>query len=193
MNARLYNLDAPLALAAGSGLGKLLESHRATLTRQADALIGPSLRKRMSSSDLVQETFMSASANISDFRGTTDAELLNWLNEVLRSRLVDGVRRHRLAESRRQAREVSYLPQRLADRKSTPAEEVAVRDEAAALLAALDRLPTTLQSVVRLRYIEELTFEQISERLDISVSTVWRQWAEAVEKLKYKLTPHHPK
>lgn len=174
-------------LASDDQLGELLDAFRPTLLRQADGLIHVTLRRRMSPADLVQETFLTASTKIGEFRGSTKAEFRSWLIELFYSRLSDGVRKHRLAKRRSQQRETEYRVVHLIDRLPTPDEICSLKDETSLLIDAVSRLPAEHQEVVRLRYVEDFTFEQISDRLQISLSKAWRRCDESIELLRHHM------
>ena len=52
---------------------------------------------------------------------------------------------------------------------------------------ALDRLPEDYAQVLRLRYIEELPFEDVAARMGRTANAVRKLWARAVEKLEEEL------
>ena len=172
---------------SGSKLGELLEHFRPELNLFAEKSVGPNLRRRMSPSDLVQDAMLSATGQFSSFRGSTEMELQGWLMEVLRSRLADGLRRHRLAEKRRMDREVLSSGSGIADDSPTPAQLVAARDDANDLLNAIESLAPESQRIVRLRYLDDQNFETIAQTMGMSLTTVWRHWASALERIKLRL------
>src|SRR6516162_8255804 len=86
-----------LALARPSGgpaVRRLLELYRNYLALLARAQISRHLQGRVDPSDVVQETFLAAHRDFARFRGTTEAELLSWLRQILAARLADLVRHH---------------------------------------------------------------------------------------------------
>jgi RNA polymerase sigma-70 factor (ECF subfamily) len=58
--------------------------------------------------------------------------------------------------------------------------------------AALARLPEQLQTVVRLRIHDNLTFAEIAARLEIPLGTALTRMRTALAKLKAVLTDHEP-
>ena len=66
--------------------------------------------------------------------------------------------------------ETSAVPVAIAT--TTPSRVAAHRELADAMRAALDRLPEDLRDVIRLRVIEELSVEEVAERLGLGVSAV---------------------
>lgn len=171
----------------GSELGELLEVFRPSLMELAEARLGEQLRRRMSQSDLVQDTMLTAAENFRAFRGQSGAEFRNWLMEVFRTRLVDGIRRHHLAERRSVQRETVLNGIQPQDRSPSPSQCVAVEEEAKAILTAIEQLPDHLREIVKMRYVDDLTFEEIAVLQQSSVATVWRRWSDAIQILKQNL------
>ncbi|MEQ9407102.1 MAG: sigma-70 family RNA polymerase sigma factor [Fuerstiella sp.] len=169
---------------AGSRLGDLLDLFQPLLLAVAERSIGKSLKCRMSTSDLVQETMLTASRRFPAFRGDSEAELRNWLLEILQSRLADGLRRHGVAERRRQQAEIHNRSSQLADKALSPSELVSLEEEAGQLMLALQQLPDDLRDILSMRYFEDMTFDAIAQMRGVSTATVWRRWAEAVQILK---------
>jgi RNA polymerase sigma-70 factor (ECF subfamily) len=173
-----------------SGLGNLLEAFRPALIDMAEQKLGGRIRRRMSSSDLVQDTLLTAGNQFESFRGSSLPEFQQWLRELFHSRLIDGLRRHQIAEKRRQDSEDEYLSlSSLTSQNDTPSVLVSRQEEATRILEALENLSDEHQRVIQLRYIENLTFEAIAEHLNVSVATVWRRFHEAVESLQRRLQP----
>ena len=84
----------------GSAVGELLEHYRHYLYLLARARMGRQLQSRIDPSDLVQETFLAAHRDFAAFRGTTEAELVSWLRQILVARLADQIRRHVKSKAR---------------------------------------------------------------------------------------------
>ena len=173
---------------SSSQLGRLLDAFRPALTQIADAQLGQRIRRRFSKSDLVQDTMLTAAKQFVDFRGTSAAEFQNWLYGLLHSRLVDGLRRHQQSEKRRQDLEVEQTSlSSLEDLSETPSALASLNEDARRLMEALQILPEDSQQIIRMRYLEDCTFEDIAAELDVSLSTVWRRFQEAAEILQARL------
>src|SRR5262245_15723438 len=84
-------------------LGQLLELYRGYLALLARLQIGRRLQGKVDASDVVQETFLEAYRHFPQFRGTTEAELVSWLRQILAARLAKLVRRY-LGTRRRDVR-----------------------------------------------------------------------------------------
>ena len=170
---------------SNSGLGQLLESFRPALMEMADQKLGRRLRRRMSLSDLVQDTMMTAGKQFESFDGNTSNEFKNWLRELFHSRLVDGLRRHQVAEKRRQELEDDKVSvSAIADPSPSPSTIAALHQDANILMQSLRQLPLDYQKIIHLRYLQNRTFEEISTELEMPLSTVWHRFHEAVEALQ---------
>ena len=84
-------------------LGRLLELYRNYLVLLARLQIGKRLQGKLDPSDLVQETFLEAHRDFAQFRGSSEAEFVNWLRQILARNLANRVR-HYYATKRRDVR-----------------------------------------------------------------------------------------
>jgi RNA polymerase sigma-70 factor (ECF subfamily) len=181
----------------GPALGELLELYRHYLYLLARAEIGRRLQSRFDPSDLVQETFLAAHRDFARFQGTTEAELVAWLRQVLAARLADQVRWHLKAKrrdarlERRLAEELGQSSQDLelqvASRQSTPSAHAARRERAVLLAEALRTLPTDYEEVIVLRHLEGLSFADVANRMGRSVDSVEKLWVRALARLRRAL------
>jgi DNA-directed RNA polymerase specialized sigma24 family protein len=64
---------------------------------------------------------------------------------------------------------------------TTPSRVAMHAERAAAMRRALAELPPDLEPVVRVHLLEELTMEEIAERLGIGVSAAWRRFRKGSE------------
>jgi RNA polymerase sigma-70 factor (ECF subfamily) len=196
--------DVPtlLALARTGGpdaLGQLLEHYRSYLVILARVQIGRRLQRKVEAGDLVQETFLEAHRAFPRFRGTTEAELVQWLRQILAARVAMLVR-HYFGTRRRNA----DLERELADELdqssrllggafvasgTSPSQGAARREQAVILADALARLPEDYRTVIRLRHLDGLTFPEVSERMGRSVDAVEKLWARALVQLRRLLPP----
>jgi RNA polymerase sigma factor (sigma-70 family) len=73
------------------------------------------------------------------------------------------------------------------DSHPTPAQVVASRDETKNLLDTIQMLSPDAQKIVRMRYLENQSFESIAQTMGMSLTTVWRHWASALENIRIRL------
>jgi len=178
-------------------LGRLLERYRAYLSLLARAQIGRHLRSRVDDSDVVQETFLAAHRDFKRFRGTTEAEFVGWLRNILAARLADLMRRHVKAKARDARLEKSLageldrssqaLAFALAARGPSPSQEAAHRELGVLLADAIKALPADYGEVIVLRHLEGLSFAEVAARMGRSVDSVEKLWVRALARLRRRL------
>jgi RNA polymerase sigma-70 factor (ECF subfamily) len=178
-------------------VGRLLERYRAYLSLLARAQIGRHLRSRADESDVVQETFLAAHRDFASFRGTTEAEFVGWLRNIMAARLADLVRRHVKAKARDARLEKNLagdlerssqaLAFALAARGPSPSQEAARRELGVLLADALKALPADYGEVIVLRHLEGLPFAEVAARMGRSVDSVEKLWVRALARLRRKL------
>ncbi|MGE3804011.1 MAG: RNA polymerase sigma factor [Gemmataceae bacterium] len=188
------SIPVELVLAARSGsreaLGRLLDVLRDELVRLAQAGLAPDLRAKAGASDLVQQTFLEAQRDIGQFDGNTIEELRGWLKAILMHNLTNFARQYR--RSKRQVdREVplAAAPAALDPVLATPSpsSKAITREQAAALEAALARLPDEYRLVLRLREEEKKSFADIGAALERSAEAARKLWARALQRLKQEM------
>ncbi len=180
-----------------SSIGALLEQYRNYLLVLATTQIETRLQPRVSPSDVVQETMLRAHKNFGQFRGTSEAELLGWLRQILVNNLAKFVEQHVLAARRDVRREVSIERLGAALEQSTiqlaallpaagksPSMAVQQREEAVLLADRLAQLPKSYREVLVLRNLKSLPFEEVARRIDRSVGATRMLWLRAIEKLR---------
>lgn len=188
---------SPLLVAARSGdaaaWGALLTGHRPYLTLLAEVHLGRRLRVKADPADLVQETFLQAHRAFADFRGTTPAELVAWLQQILASRLAKLVRRYYGTRARdlRVEQELAdssaAVASALLDPGSSPSTRVGRGDEAVRVAAALERLTPDQRQVIVLRQIEGLPFARVGELMGRSEDAATQLWLRALRALREAL------
>ena len=177
--------------------GQLLELYQNYLTILAATQLDRRLRRRMSPSDLVQETMLAAHRDFAQFRGRTEREFLGWLRQILINCLHHAVDTHLKAQKRDMRREISIeqvsakldhsvvnFAQVLADRGPTPSAPVRRREQAVALADQLAKLPPQYRDVIVLRNLQGLPFDEVAERMDRKSGAVRMLWMRAMEKFK---------
>ena len=142
--------------------------------------------------ELTQETFLNAYRSIGRFRG--DSGLKTWL-----FRIAVNESRNRFRWWKRRKRERTFsldavigdsemtLSDVIADRGSSPEDEVLSRERRAALNSALLDLPIAFREAVILVDIEGLSYEETAIALDIGIGTVKSRISRGREELRRKL------
>jgi RNA polymerase sigma-70 factor (ECF subfamily) len=125
---------------------------------------------------------------LAQFHGRDLGQWLGWMTAIVRNQVRKALRYwHR--ERRDLRRE-----QRLADGSApgcapaggstSPSQRAVRREQAARLLAALERLPAEYQEVLRLRNFGDLPYADIAARMNRSEEAVRQLWARAVRRLR---------
>jgi RNA polymerase sigma-70 factor (ECF subfamily) len=152
-----------------------LGRYRPLLRLQARQLqLDPRLRARFDASDLVQEALLKAHANLGQFQGGSEEELVRWLQTILENVVRDAIRRER-ADKRDPELERSMeaavadsgarVRANLAAKGPSPSQQVELREQLLRLAAAVDQLPEDQYDVVVLRDLLDTPLAEIAGRL----------------------------
>ncbi|MCA9067962.1 MAG: sigma-70 family RNA polymerase sigma factor [Planctomycetaceae bacterium] len=178
-------------------LGQLLEPYRHYLKLLARVQIGKRVQGKADESDLVQDTFLDAHRNITNFRGDTEAQLLEWLRTILAAKLADLLRRYLGTRQRNVAveREIgdgfnqstAMLGAGLVSPESSPSQRASRHEEALRLADALAELPANYREAIVLRNIEGLPFAEVANRMGKTVNSVEKLWLRGLAALRKQL------
>jgi RNA polymerase sigma-70 factor, ECF subfamily len=141
--------------------------------------------------DAAQEVFLKAFKGIQTFHG--GSSLKTWLyriaiREALNSRR--WFKRHLQKNVSIDAEpEEGFAPIDLEDLSATPFDQFAAQEIQAAVQGALQQVPDVFRSAVILRDLEGLSYEEVSEVLDVSVGTVKSRILRGRRALKEILEP----
>jgi RNA polymerase sigma-70 factor (ECF subfamily) len=176
--------------------GELLELYRNYLRLVARSLISSALRVKLEPSDLVQETFLKAHREFTQFAGQSEPELVAWLRRILVRSLANQVKHHR-RQARNHQRQESLeqlldrssitIQHALASSVSSPSEQASRREQAVLLADALNRLPEDYREAFIRRTLEHVPFQTIATDMGRSVGAVRMLWARAVKRLTQML------
>jgi RNA polymerase sigma-70 factor (ECF subfamily) len=189
--------DAELVLACQRTSASSLEGdYRGLYERYKDRVYNVCFRITGSPSDALdasQETFGILFRRIREFR--FESRFSSWVYRIAVNASIDVRRRarsRRLASLETLRDEVSGEASKydLADRMvEMPSISASRRELEQAIQLAISRLSPKLRAIVVLRYIENLSYEEVSETLRISLGTVKSRLSRAHEALDRELTP----
>jgi len=140
--------------------------------------------------DVVQEVFLKVFRNIGSFRG--ESSLKTWIYRIA----VNEARNHRRWFGRHRGKEVGLEPADTDDRTHgdwLPAEspdpfEITLSHEVLEMMEeAFKRISPSYRAALVLREVEELSYEEIAEVLEISVGTVKSRILRGRESLRKQL------
>jgi RNA polymerase sigma-70 factor (ECF subfamily) len=194
LGSPLDSADADLVRRAAAGerdaIETLLSRHLARLRAFVRLRMGPLVRSKESSEDLVQSVCREALRDLSRFEYRGEASLRNWLLTQAERKVADRGRFWR-RDRRDPAREAAPVEDaetlRGLESLFTPSQEAAAHEELERLERVFQELPPDDQEVILLARVMELPHEQIAERMGRSVSATWSLLSRALAKLALKL------
>lgn len=152
-----------------------LDRYEGPLTRYAARIVGDVDRAR----DVVQDTFLRL---CSQDQAELDGRLPEWLFTVCRNRALDVRRKDRRMKGLTEA----HTDDRVSDDPS-PDAVAEGQDTTSRVLHLLGGLPDNQQEVVRLKFQNGLSYRQISEITELTVSNVGYLIHTAIKTLRTKL------
>jgi RNA polymerase sigma-70 factor, ECF subfamily len=165
---------------------RLYDSHARTLL----AFFQRRVRDPELAVDLMAETFTLALERRSQYRGTTDAQLAGWLWAIAQSVL--GLYERRRETERRHGPQLGTERTALTDEELERVDELAGNEQLRLAVAErMAQLPLDAQEAVRLRYVEDRSFEEIAQRLGITAAGVRTRVGRALRQLARKLQEDH--
>ena len=136
--------------------------------------------------DAAQEAFIAAYRNLKNFRG--EAKVSSWLHRIAVNQCLTTKRR---AKSRAE----DFLDDENGEGERTfvasplksPARITEQTERLNLVRQAVGALPSELRQVIVMKEFEEMTFQEISETLDLPLSTVKSRLYTALKQLKMRL------
>jgi RNA polymerase sigma-70 factor (ECF subfamily) len=161
--------DEQLIAAAGQGdteaFRALVERHHAGVIRFVQRFLGT--REREAAEDIAQEVFLAAWKAAPRFRPR--ARVLTWLLRISANASLT----HRRAAARRKTQSLDAAAETPSSATDDDPAAAALRGERAdELAAAVDALPDKQRAAIILRHYHDLSYSEIAETLETSVSAV---------------------
>jgi RNA polymerase sigma-70 factor (ECF subfamily) len=187
-----------------AALGELCALYRNYLRMVVRTGLGPRLRERVELSDVVQEALVEVVRQFPQFTGQNEAALVGWLRRLVGQKLADLGRYHSRAKRAGEAtalpldaapdagrgrpgEESGRLLDMLALSQTSPSQAASKREQLVLLADAFAGLPEGEADVLWLYYAENLSFEAIGQRLDLSRKSVRGIYARGLKHLKRSL------
>ncbi|HEX6124707.1 MAG TPA: sigma-70 family RNA polymerase sigma factor [Pyrinomonadaceae bacterium] len=136
--------------------------------------------------DAAQETFIAAYRNISNFRG--EAKVSSWLHRI-------AVNQCLTVKRRAKTRSEEFFDDEAGDTENvfiapthrSPARAAEQGERLTIVRQAVSSLPVDLRQVIVMKEFEEMTFQEISDTLELPLSTVKSRLYTALRQLRMKL------
>jgi RNA polymerase sigma-70 factor, ECF subfamily len=178
-----------------SQLGVLLNVYRRYLLSVASEKLPQEVMAKAAPSDIVQETLFQACRAFDGFRGSSEQELRAWLNRILARKIIEVHRFYRGYAKRDVSREIRLSDVPTGDHGLTggavgfasPTELAGQADTARFFDDALGTLNEEQRQAIRLRSIDQLSFEEVGVRLGRSADAAQKLWGRAVRNLSRAL------
>jgi RNA polymerase sigma-70 factor (ECF subfamily) len=154
--------------------------------RKIFALCYGMLNREEDARDAAQETFISAFRNLSRFRG--EAKVSSWLHRIAVNQCLTKQRRSKarpetfLDEEKNEEEKYFVAPSR-----QSPSRQFEQGEKQNKVRQALNSLPSELRQVIVMKEFEEMTFQEISETLQLPLSTVKSRVYTALKQMRMKL------
>lgn len=154
--------------------------------RKIFALCFGMLSREEEAKDAAQETFIAAYRNIKNFRG--EAKVSSWLHRIAVNQCLTTKRRAKtrseiyLDDEENAEDKIFIVSPNLSPSKTTEQSE-----RSALVRQAVVSLPLDLKKVIVMKEFEDMTFQEISDNLDLPLSTVKSRLYTALKQLRMKL------
>lgn len=185
------DIDQQLVARAQRGEKHAFELLVAKYQRRLLRLISRLVRDPAEAEDVAQEAFIKAYRALPQFRG--DAAFYTWLyrigvNSAKNFLVSHGRKAPTSTEKDAEEAETFEDGEQLRD-INTPESILMSRQVAAAVNAAMDRLPEELRTAVTLREIEGLSYDEIADVMNCPIGTVRSRIFRAREAIAVELRP----
>ena len=136
--------------------------------------------------DAAQETFIAAYKNLAGFRG--DAKVSSWLHRIAVNQCLTTKRRQRsraedLIDDENGEEDRVFVAPSL----NSPAKRTEKKERMNLVRQAVTTLPSELRQVIVMKEFEDMTFQEISDTLELPLSTVKSRLYTALKQLRMKL------
>ena len=143
------------------------------------------VHNRDDAEDLTIEAFGKAFNNISNY--SADFAFSTWLFKIATNNSIDFIRKKRLQttslDQKTQTDDGEITPIAVKDHNPDPEESMMKDQRAQKIRGAIEQLSPKYRTLIELRYLDELSYEEIAEKLDIPLGTVKAQLFRAKDML----------
>lgn len=175
-----------------SAFEELFNRHRMRLHKAITIRMDRRLVSRMDASDILQDTYMEAFRRFPEYLKQQKIPFYIWLFWIAREHLITMHRRHFRTQKRSVRYEVPLKPidnsakllSRLIGRLPSPSQELAKKELANQLRAALEQLDTEERDLILWRHFEQLSARDTAQLLKITEAAAHKRYIRAIERLR---------
>lgn len=181
-------------------LPSLLERFRPRLRRMVSLRLDPQLRRRIDSSDVIQESFVDVVRRLPEYQRSPEMPFFVWVRFLVSQKLLEAHRRHIEAEIRDVRREVAgpdypeptsaSLARAFVAPDGSPSDALARKEEGERLRSALDGMSEHDREILLLKHFEQLNDEECAAVLGLTLSGTISRHVRAVKRLRGILRAH---
>lgn len=173
---------------SSEALNAVFESYGERLLALIRLRLGPGLRKKLESRDVMQQTLLKAFRHIEQFEGSGERSLMGWLGAIAHNEIRNQARY--FGADGRDARQEEPLDEAVAlpaEQLRTEVSRIHLREQTRKLERAMERLSEAHREVLLLRRFEEMSFPEIGERIGKSPDACRMLYARALAALTLEM------
>ena len=191
-----HNQDELIARAQArdeKALNELLDMHAQRLLESVRAELGPRVRQRLESQDVLQQVYVDVLSRIDQFVDQGPESFYRWLRRIAVNRICDADRRAfgtikrggevRAADLGMEASLVRLFDE-VAGSATSPSMVAHAADRVRLLQHALDQLTEDQREAIRLRYLSQLNVVETAAKMDRSERAVRSLCVRALIRLR---------
>lgn len=192
-NYKTQRLVAMAKVGDESALDQLCKAYNERVLRIVRMRMGPELRTKLQSMDLVQDAFISALRDLESFTYKSEGDFMRWISKIAENRIRDNldklhaekrdIRREIPLDNYRQADEDSFVRDFEPMKSTTPSMIISKREDLDKLEKAIDKLKPEYKEVIILTKIEGLSYKEVAEQLGKSPDAVRMILSRAIQAL----------
>lgn len=167
-----------------SAYGEIVEIYKDKVFQLCYRILG----NRHEAEDMAQEAFIRAYINIASFN--IDLKFSTWLYRIATNLCIDRIRKKKpdyYLDAEVSGTDGLTMYSQIASDTTLPEDEVESLELQETIQREITKLPEKYRSVIVLKYIEELSLNEISEILDIPLGTVKTRIHRGREALRHQL------
>lgn len=158
-----------------AALDQLCKTYNDRILRIIRMRMGPELRSKLQSMDLVQDAFISAIRGLDNFTYKNEGDFMRWVSKIAENRIRDNIdnlhakkrdiRKETPLNNNRSDTQDSYIGMTGPVDTTTPSIIMSKREDLNKLEKAMDKLKPEYREVITLTKIEGLTYKEAAEKL----------------------------